>query len=337
MRSRASVLTAAAAAAALLLAACSTTGATNTANVGQQQKKDLKQVTIGFAQRQLDAPYYSAMEKQAKDLAKQKGFKLLFQNAAGDPVTQIDQVNTMISQGANAIVVNAISPVGEKAQLTAAAKRVPLLFVDTSVPGVGFTAVQSDNKKIGFDSGALLAKRMGRGAQARIGVLNGGPSDETVGPNRQQGFLDGLKSGGVKVNVVAQQPGMYARDQAVPATESMLAAHPDINVILGLNDAMALGALSVLHNQNNTKVLVAAAADGQKEALKEIITGGCTGQYVSTGLNSPSKAGTLVFDIAMAVATGQKAPASYPKESFTQAAGIGCTNVKEFYDPNSVF
>ncbi len=27
----------------------------------------------------------------------------------------------------------------------------------------------------------------------------------------------------------------------------------------------------------------------------------------------------------------------YPKESFTKAVGIGCDNIDEYYDPNSVF
>jgi ribose transport system substrate-binding protein len=30
-------------------------------------------------------------------------------------------------------------------------------------------------------------------------------------------------------------------------------------------------------------------------------------------------------------------PSDYPKESFTKAVGIGCENIDEYYDPNSVF
>ena len=41
--------------------------------------------------------------------------------------------------------------------------------------------------------------------------------------------------------------------------------------------------------------------------------------------------------IAVDIATGVKTPADYPPESFTRAVGIGCENVNEYYDPNSVF
>lgn len=84
-------------------------------------------------------------------------------------------------------------------------------------------------------------------------------------------------------------------------------------------------------------VYVAAAADGQKEALALIKQGGCDGRYISTGLNSPSLAAEDALKIAIDIATGVKKPSDYPKESFTKAVGIGCQNIDEYYDPKSVF
>jgi ABC-type sugar transport system substrate-binding protein len=322
-----------------LLSACGTVGGSSTSGAtgGAGKTKKVSEVTIGFAQRQMDAPYYASMQSMAQDLAKKQGFKLVFQNASGDAVTQLNQVQTMLSQGVDALVVNAISPETERTQLTQAAKQVPVLFVDTGIPNVGVSAVQSDNKQIGRLSGDITAKRFHKGDTIKIAILNGGPNDEIVGPNRQAGFLQGLKESGVNYTVVAATSATYTQDAAVPATESMLAAHPDVNLVLGLNDAMALGALSVLRKQGNTKVLVAAAADGQKEALAEISKGGCTGQYVSTGLNSPSLAAEKVFQLAVALATGKQDPKTVDKVSLTKAAGIGCDNVADYYNPKSVF
>jgi ribose transport system substrate-binding protein len=65
--------------------------------------------------------------------------------------------------------------------------------------------------------------------------------------------------------------------------------------------------------------------------------GGCDGRYLSTGLNSPSLAAEEALKISIDVATGKKKPSDYPKESFTKAVGIGCDNIDEYYDPNSVF
>jgi ribose transport system substrate-binding protein len=326
----------AACAAVSTIAACDVSGGTG-GSAAAPAAKDIKQVTIGFAQRELDAPYYSEMVQLAQQIAGRDGFKLLVQNADSNPVTQVNQVNTMVAQGADLILVDAVSPQSEKAQLTEAARQKPLMFVDTPIPGVGFTGVQSDNQTIGTESGKLLAQRMGKGATANMAILNGGPNDYIVGPDRQKGFISGLESGGVKVNVVASTSGNYTTDDAVPATENMLSAHPETNVVLGLNDAMALGALRVLQNAGKTSVLVAAAADGQKEALKDISDGGCTGEYVSTGLNSPSLAIQQALQIAEQVTTGKKKPSDFPPLSYTKAAGIDCHDVGQFYNPSSVF
>ena len=70
---------------------------------------DIKDVVIGFAQQQLQAPYFSAMQVEAEKIAAEEGFHLLFQSANKDPVIQMNQMQAMLSQGANVLVVNATS------------------------------------------------------------------------------------------------------------------------------------------------------------------------------------------------------------------------------------
>ena len=116
-------------------------------------------VVVGFAQQQLQAPYFAAMEVQARQIAQQQGFKLLFQSANKDPVIQMNQMQAMISQGANVLVVNATSVKGQKPMMTQIGSEIPVIYIDTSVPGTGTTSVQSDNLTIGRESGKITAKR----------------------------------------------------------------------------------------------------------------------------------------------------------------------------------
>ena len=264
----------------------------------------------------------------------------MFQAANKDPVVQMNQMQAMMAQGANVLVVNATSVKGQKEMMTQISSKIPVIYIDTSVPGTGTTSVQSDNLTIGRESGKITAKRfLGMGKQnIKMVILTGPATDENVGPNRRQGFLDGLTEGGVKYDIKSEQNGDYAQDKGQVAAENMLAANPDVDLVLGLNDSMALGAYNVIKDKAQYKnVYVAASADGQKEALKLIKEGGCTGKYISTGLNSPSLAAEQALSIAVDIATGVKKPADYPKESFTLAVGIGCQNVDKYYDPNNVF
>jgi ribose transport system substrate-binding protein len=332
----------AAAVAAVLLTGCgqiypSKQPATGPAN---GVERDVHKVVVGFAQQQLQAPYFSAMQVKAEEIARQQGFKLLFQSANKDPVIQMNQMQAMLAQGANVLIVNATSVKGQKEMMTQISSQIPVTYIDTSVPGTGMTSVQSDNVTIGRGSGELTAKRFLDQGKSRIKmvILTGPATDEFVGPNRRRGFLDGLTKGGLQYDILAEQPGDYQQDKGQIGAENMLAGHPDVDLIVGLNDSMALGAYNVIKNKPAYKnVYVAAAADGQKEALALIKEGGCQGRYISTGLNSPSLAAEAAIKISIAVATGAKKPSDYPKESFTKAVGIGCNNINEYYDPKSIF
>jgi ribose transport system substrate-binding protein len=340
---RQKVMAAAAAATALVtLSACGQIYPSSTPAQGPANgvKSDVHDVVVGFAQQQLQAPYFAAMQVQSEQIAKEQGFKLLFQAANKDPVIQMNQMQAMMAQGADVLVVNATSVKGQKEMMTQIASKIPVTYIDTSVPGTGMTSVQSDNLTIGRESGKITAKRfkdMGKESISMV-VLTGPATDEFVGPNRRQGFLDGLKEGGLKYDIKAEQPGDYAQDKGQVAAENMLAGNPDIDLILGLNDSMALGAYNVVNGKDQYKnVYIAASADGQKEALALIQEGGCSGRYISTGLNSPSLAAEEALKISVDVATGKTTPADYPKESFTKAVGIGCENIDEYYDPKSIF
>jgi ribose transport system substrate-binding protein len=303
-------------------------------------KADVSDVVVGFAQQQLQAPYFAAMQVQAEQIAKEQGFKLLFQAANKDPVIQMNQMQAMMAQGADVLVVNATSVKGQKEMMTQIASKIPVTYIDTSVPGTGMTSVQSDNLTIGRESGKITAKRfkdMGK-TSIKMVILTGPATDEFVGPNRRQGFLNGLKEGGLPFEIKAEQAGDYAQDKGQVAAENMLAANPDIDLVMGLNDSMTLGGYNVINGKEQYKnVYVAAAADGQKEALALIKQGGCDGKYISTGLNSPSLAAEEALKISIDVATGKTKPADYRPESFTKAVGIGCENIDEYYDPTSVF
>lgn len=301
---------------------------------------DVKSITIGFAQQQLQAPYFAAMQKQAEQAAADQGFKLLFQAANKDPVIQMNQMQAMLAQGANVLIVNATSVKGQKEMMTQIASTVPVIYIDTNVPGTGTTSVGSDNKEIGKLSGQLTAarfKKMGK-SEIKMVVLTGPATDEFVGPNRRQGFLDGLTSGGVKFTIKAEQSGDYQQDKGQVAAENMLAGNPDVDLILGLNDSMALGAYNVVNGKPRYRnVYIAASADGQRQALQLIKEQGCDSRYISTGLNSPDLATEKALSIAVSLATGKSKPADYPAESFTKAVGIDCSNITEYYNPDSTF
>jgi ribose transport system substrate-binding protein len=292
---------------------------------------------VGFIQRVMNAPYYVAMWDTMSKMALEQGFELVGVNSNVDTATHAKQVEDMIARKVDFVVINAVDPGTEKdvdQQLINAG--IPISYIDTYVKDIpAVTVIRSDNFNIGRFAAKAMAERFA-GKPIKLIILQGGPTDIEVGPDRFNGFLKGLEENGAKVDVVARGIGDYTHEKGLSLTEDLLVAHPDVNAIFANNDSMALGALAALQAAGRTDVLV-SGIDGQKEAFAEIKKGGCTGQYVSTGLNSPVLAAQDSVNTALAIIKGEKKASDFQKTQFTKAVGIDCHNIDEYYDPKSIF
>ena len=101
--------------------------------------------------------------------------------------------------------------------------------------------------------------------------------------------------------------------------EDILTAHPDVNVVLGENDSMVLGARKALEAAGKKDVLLVAAADGQKEALQMIKDG----KYGAVDVGMKALDGSL--------------PAGFSKLDIMAPAVITKDNVDKYIKPNAVF
>jgi ribose transport system substrate-binding protein len=303
-------------------------------------EKPAKEITIAFIQRTMSAPYYVAMWDTMAKMALDKGFKLVALNANLDTATYAKQVEDVIAQNVDAVIVNSIDPatlVDVDQQFVDAG--IPLIYIDTPILEVDSVAiVQSDNFTIGKEAGLALVRRLEKEGRTDIKLahLHGNPTDIKVGPDRFNGFLAGLEEGGVTYEVVADGNAEYTTELGLQVTEDLLVAHPEIEVIFANNDSMALGAQAALAAAGRNDVLL-VGIDGQKEGFAEIKAGGCDGQYVSTGLNSPVLAAEQSVEIALSVITGETSPSDYEDVIYTPAVGIDCNNIDEYYDPQSIF
>jgi ABC-type sugar transport system substrate-binding protein len=296
-----------------------------------------KPFVIAFIQRTMDAPYYVAMWDTMARLAVEKGFELVALNSAIDTATHAKQVEDIIARKVDFVIINAVDPGTEKDVDQAIIDAgIPLIFIDTFVEGMDtVTIVRSDNENIGKMAAKSMAARF-EGKEFNLALLEGMPTDVLVGPARQGGFLAGLDAAGAKYKIVARGYAKYNQELGMKVTEDFLVAHSEINAIFANNDSMALGGLAAATAAGRKDILF-TGIDGQKEAMKAIKDGGATGQYVSTGLNSPVLAAEDCINAALQILTGEKKKGDFPKTSFTKAVGIDYTNIDQYYDPKSIF
>jgi ribose transport system substrate-binding protein len=168
-------------------------------------------VTIGFAQSQLAAPYFAAMQVRAQQIAKEQASGCCSRAQRG-PVVQMNQMQAMIAQGVDTLLVNATSVKGQKEMMTQIASQIRS---STSTPGAdtGTTSVQSDNLTIGRESGKITAKAVPRHGQEEH--QDGGADRFGRGRVRRPGPPSGLpgrlEGGRPAFEILSEQPGPTPR------------------------------------------------------------------------------------------------------------------------------
>jgi len=301
-------------------------------------KKDLKDIKIGVSMYTLNNPYFIAQARAAENKAKQLGMKCFVTDARDDMVTQLGNVEDLLAQGIDLLILNPKDPKGLVPATKMATKAgVPVIIIDSTIdPSADFvTTVQSNNLRNGELIGNWLVKTMGD-KPIRMGLISGVPGNP-VGKERRQGVFRGIieeqlrRHGRAGFEIVAQGWGQWYRLGGLNAMEDMIVAHPEMNVLLAENDSMAIGARGAIIEAGREKdILIIAAADGQKEALKLIKEG----KYGATGLNNPVLIAETAIEIGLRVLQGET---GFPKVSYTPAVCITRENVDKYYDPDAPF
>ena len=302
---------------------------------------DAKAIKIGISMLTQNAPYYAALQSAIEREAKALGATTIAADANNDLVKQIADVEDMLSQDIDILIMDPKDAKGLVGVTKDAAKaHIPVIIVDSSIDESApvLTTIQSSNSENGRLIGNWLINQV-KGKDLHIAVLSGSQGN-VVGEARRDGVMQGIleaqlrQLGHAGFSVVGQGWGGWTQEGGVKAMEDLLTAHPDINAVLAENDSMALGALRAIQDTGkaNQDILVFAAADGQKEAVKLIQEG----KYGATGLNDPAVIGTMAADLAVKVVNKQ-APAEMPKITYTPPVAITKANAAQYYKPDAQF
>jgi ribose transport system substrate-binding protein len=212
---------------------------------------------------------------------------------------QVSAIESLISRKVDAIILAAVdskglAPVVDKA--TAAG--IPVILADSGVQGANYvTVVQTDNiaaSALAADYAAALLSQRGKVAQ-----LEGEPASETA-QLRKKGFHEEQR--------VSSITGHWTTPGAVDATEAILTANPDVNLIFASSDLMAVGVSTVLEREGRKDILV-LGFDGIPEGVALIKQGKAVGDVAQNAKAMGEKAA----EIAIQIIKNKGAAANIPK------------------------
>ena len=265
---------------------------------------------VGFSQMESNNPWRIAETKSFHDTAESCGWDLIATDAAGSAAKQVADVDSMIAQGIDVLFL----PPREEKPLIPAVKRaraagVPVFLVDRSVdpaaakPGEDFVAFLGSDF---IDQGRRVAVWLMENFNGDRGIIVQleGTTGSSPANDRKKGFDDAIAADG-RFEIVASQSGDFARDLGRQVMETLLQAHPDVNVVYAHNDEMAIGAIQALElagRKPGDDVLI-VSIDGTRDALQAIIDG-----KMGVTVESSPFFGPLACDVMKRYAAGEEIP-----------------------------
>jgi galactofuranose transport system substrate-binding protein len=235
---------------------------------------------VGFSQMESNNPWRIAETKSFHDTAETCGWDLIATDAAGSAAKQVADVDSMIAQGIDVLFL----PPREEKPLIPAVKKakaagIPTFLVDRSVdpnaakPGVDFVAFLGSDF---IDQGRRVAEWTIANFKGDKGVIVEleGTTGSSPANDRKSGFDDRILQD-ERFEIVASQTGDFARDLGRQVMETLLQAHPDVNIVYAHNDEMAIGAIQALElaGRKPGEDILVVSIDGTRDALQAIIDG----------------------------------------------------------------
>jgi ribose transport system substrate-binding protein len=223
---------------------------------------------IALVMKSLANEFFKTMEEGArahhKEHADEYGLVIVGIKDETDVAKQIEFVELMIAQGADAIV---IAPADSKA-LVPVCKRamdagIIVVNIDNKLDaavladkGVKIPFVGPDNRKGARLAAECLTDKLKRGD--KVAIIEGAPNAFN-GIQRKLGFEDAMNAAGM--NIVSSQTGYWETAKAEPIASALITEHPDLKAILCANDSMALGAVAALKAAGKSDEIVVVGFD----------------------------------------------------------------------------
>lgn len=206
---------------------------------------------IGMSQANKGEPWRQAMNDQiAAAAAQYPDIEVVFADAAQNNAKQVADVENFIQQGIDLLI---ISP-NEAAPLTdvvakAYEQGIPVIVLDRKVNGDKFTMwIGADNQLIGQKAGEFIAQWCQDNGRSPCNVVElRGLEGATPAKERGDGFRAGI-AGNADVAIIASQNADWLREKAIPVSQAMFQANPNVDVVYAHNDPM--GEAAVISAQN---------------------------------------------------------------------------------------
>ena len=253
---------------------------------------------IGLMVQDMSNPFFSAMERNAKQAAAKIGATLNVQDAQVDLANQNTQIDAFIQQKVDLIIISAVDESGiEPAIQRAKAAGIIVIAVDTPARGAD-AEIMTNAIQAGETSCEYLFSQMG--GKGKVLLVDGTPIQTIIDR------IKGCKNVAQKypdIKIVGQQASRNDRASSLMVTTDMLTANPDVSGIFGMNDPSALGAVLAVEQAGKAGAIKVTGVDGSPEAVEELKRSGSP--FIGTATQNPGEMVRQAISLAQDMVDGK--------------------------------
>jgi ribose transport system substrate-binding protein len=262
-------------------------------------------LSICVVHNNADHPSITAIVKGMNDEGKIYGADITYFDPAFDPQKQVSMVEDCIARKPSVIVVNAVDPAAVVQVLKKASEAgfpVVMQNADTNDAGHAFTKtfVGSQSYDQGYAVGQMIVKATG--GKGNLVMITGKPGQFDV-VQRANGAKAAFADAKADIKILAEEPADWSKDKALTVMQDLLTRYPDINIVFGQDDPMALGALQAIKAQGVEGIKV-FGVNGNKDACDAIKAGDMYG----TAMQLSYMVGVYTVRVAYDIYKGRQVP-----------------------------
>lgn len=230
---------------------------------------------IGVSIARVDDNFMTYVRNGLDDAARQENVQIQFEDAQGDVVRQLNQVQGFLNQKVDAVIVLPVDTSATASMTRAAvAAKIPLVYVnrhpDERKLPTGVVTVASNDIEAGQLQMRYLTEKLG--GKGTLAIIMGDLAQNAT-HDRTEGVKQILKDY-PNIKVVEQQSAEWQRSKGMDLTSNWLLAGSRFDAIIANNDEMAIGAAMALQQAGKAKGEVAIVGiDGLPDGLAAIKRG----------------------------------------------------------------
>jgi ribose transport system substrate-binding protein len=285
-----------------------------------------KKLKVGYVVNYMSHEWYQNICNGAKRRAEELGVELEIADANLDSARQVAAAENLIAKGVDVLV---LTPVDAKALLPVVRQSynagVPVITESNVVKGAD-TYVGINNKTSGKKAGLWFAEYATEHNMDPKILIIGLPNFEDCSL-RVEGFKEGLEESGIDYEIAQEVDGAGLKETALQVATDALTAHPDVNVIFGINDDSTTGGMAAYKGAGLDEDKLVAIGFGFEGAVgREALLGDTP--YKSALAMFPNFVGASLIDAAIKVNEGIDLPDHYE----TPTIMVTEDNYYNFYD-----